>query len=132
MVNARVKNAANQKYTPMDRERQLRRTKLLQKSRELLPTNLTEQGDLLIDYVSKRQFIIDEEDKFLNELKEYNEITPIEDIGILEEKDFLDKEYYEILHQYREMKKYLKEQNNEFVNKFLSYVDYQSLCCTNT
>ena len=24
------------------------------------------------------------------------------------------------------MKKYLKEQNNEFVNKFLSYVDYQS------
>ena len=24
------------------------------------------------------------------------------------------------------MNKYLKEQNNEFVNKFLSYVDYQS------
>ena len=40
--------------------------------------------------------------------------------------DFLDKEYYETLHQYREMKKYLKEQKNEFVDKFLSYVDYQS------
>ena len=126
MVNARVKNVVNKKGTPMERVRYIRRNKLLEKSRELLPTNLTEQGDLLIDYVSKRQFIIDEEDEFLKELKEYNEITPIEDLGILEEKDFLDKKYYETLHQYREMKKYLKEQNNEFVNKFLSYVDYHS------
>ena len=42
----------------------------------------------------------------MKELKEYNEITPIEEFGILEEKDFLDKEYYETLQQYREMKKY--------------------------
>ena len=83
---------------------------MLEKSRDLLPKNLSEQGELLIDYVTKRQFIIDEENEVLNELKEYNEITPIEDLGILEEKDFLDKEYYETLHQYREMKKYLKEQ----------------------
>ena len=76
--------------------------------------------------MTKRQFIVDEENEVLNELKEYNEITPIEDLGILEEKDFLDKEYYETLLQYREMKKYLKEQKNEFVDKFLSYVDYQS------
>ena len=83
MVNARVKNVVNKEGTPMERVRYIRRNKLLEKSRELLPTNLTEQGDLLIDYVSKRQLIIDEEDEFLKELKEYNEITPIEDLGIL-------------------------------------------------
>ena len=88
MVNARVKNVVNKEGTPMERVRYIRRNKLLEKSRELLPTNLTEQGDLLIDYETKRQFIIDEEDEFLNELKEYNEITPIEDLGILEENDF--------------------------------------------
>ena len=60
---------------------------MLEKSRDLLPKNLSEQGKLLIDYVTKRQFIIDE-DEVLNELKEYNEITPIEDLRILEEKDF--------------------------------------------
>ena len=60
----------------------------------------------MIDYVTKRQFIIDEENEVLKELKEYNEITPVEELGILEAKDFLDKKYYEILHQYREMKKY--------------------------
>ena len=102
----------------MDRERQLRRNKLLQKSRELLPKKLTEVGKILIDYVTKRQIIIDEEDGFLKELKEYNEITPIEDLGILEEKDFLDKEYYETLHQYREMKKYLKEQKMNLWTNF--------------
>ena len=126
MVNARVKNAANKKGTSMERERKFRGKSILEKSRDLLPKNLSEQGKLLIDYVTKRQYIIDEENEVLNELKEYNDIIPIEDLGILEEKDVLDKEYYETLHQYREMKKYLKEQNNEFVNKFLSYVDYQS------
>ena len=79
---------------------------MLEKSRDLLPKNISEQGKLLIDYVTKRQFIIDEENEVLNEL---NEITPIEDLGILEENDFLDEESYETLHQ-REMKKYLKEQ----------------------
>ena len=62
---------------------------MLEKSRDLLPKNLSEQGRLLIDYATKRQFIIDEENEVLNELKEYNEITPIEDLGILEENDFL-------------------------------------------
>ena len=61
---------------------------MLEKSCDLLPKNLSEQGKILIDYVTKRQFIIDEENEVLNELKEYNEITPIEDLGILEEKDF--------------------------------------------
>ena len=110
MVNARVKTAANKEGTAMERERKFREKNMLEKSRDLLPKNLSEQGKLLIDYVTKRQFIIDEENEVLNELKEYNEITPIEDLGILEEKDFLDKEYYETLHQYSEMKKYLKEQ----------------------
>ena len=65
--------------------------KMLEKSRDVLPKNLSEQGKILIDYVTKRQFITDEENEVLNELKEYNEITPIEDLGILEKKDFLDK-----------------------------------------
>ena len=42
---------------------------MLEKSRDLLPKNLSEQGKLLIDYVTKRQFIIDEENEVLNELK---------------------------------------------------------------
>ena len=126
MVNVRVKNAANKEGTAMERERKFRRKNMLEKSRELLPKNLAKKDELLIDYVTKRQFIIDEENEVLKELKEYNEITPIEELGILEAKDFLEKEQYERLHQYREMKKYLKDQKNEFVYKFLSYVDYQS------
>ena len=101
----------------MDRERKFRK-KHVKKSRDLLPKNLSEQGKLLIDYVTKQQFIVDEENEVLNELKEYNEITPIEDLGISEEKDFLDKEYYETLHQYREMKKYLKEQKTNLWTNF--------------
>ena len=108
MINARVKNAANKKGTSMERERKYREKSILEKSRDLLPKNLSEQGKILIDYVTKRQVIIDEENEVLNELKEYIEITPIEDLGILEETDLLDKEYYETLLQYREMKKYLK------------------------
>jgi len=126
MVIVRAKNAANIEGTPMNNRRKVRRQNMIEKSRELLPKNLTKEGELLIDYVTKRQFIIDEENEVLKELKEYNEITPIEEFGILEEKDFLDKEYYETLHQYRELKKYLKDQKNEFVDQFLSYVDYQS------
>ena len=61
---------------------------MLEKSRDLLPKNLSEQGKILIDYVKKRQFNVDEENEVLNELNEYNEITPIEDLGMLEEKDF--------------------------------------------
>ena len=63
MVNARVKNAANKKGTSMDRERKFRKKNMLEKSRDLLPKNLSEQGKLLIDYVTKRQFIIDEENE---------------------------------------------------------------------
>ena len=43
---------------------------MLEKSCDLLPKNLSEQGKLLIDYVTKQQFIIDEENEVLNELKD--------------------------------------------------------------
>ena len=78
MVTARVKNAANKEGTAMERERKFREKNMLEKSRDLLPKKLSEQGKSLIDYVTKRQFIIDEEYEVLNELKEYNEITQIE------------------------------------------------------
>ena len=40
MVNARVKNAANQEGTAMERERKFRRQNMIDKSRDLLPKNL--------------------------------------------------------------------------------------------
>ena len=127
VIRARLKNREIEKGTPLARERIMRRKTLLEKSRAL-PENLSKEGKLLIDYLTKRIIIIDEESRIINQLKDlqYEEVTPVELLGKLEEKDFLDEDYYETLTKYRELVKYLKEQKNEFADKFLSYIDYQS------
>ena len=54
MVDVRVKNAANKKGTSMERECKFIKN-MLEKYRDLLPKNLSEQGKILIDYVTKQK-----------------------------------------------------------------------------